>query len=180
MLRRDGDSLLVISELALDAKPYNNEFCDITWSECTLRRWLNGEFLRKAFNESEQSLIKTSRLVNNAGPKTEDRVFLLSINEASGLFANNDDRIAKPTAFAAKNGAYTNANNAWWRLRSRFGLTANLLPSSNANNAWWWLRSRGINCCFAALVGTAGSVDIGGRLVNSASVSVRPALRIVL
>ena len=33
---------------------------DINWADCTLRRWLNGEFFNKAFNEQEQSLIKTS------------------------------------------------------------------------------------------------------------------------
>ncbi len=60
VLQRNSDSLLVIAEQGLDAKPYNEEFCDITWADCTLRRWLNGEFFNKAFNEQEQSLIKTS------------------------------------------------------------------------------------------------------------------------
>ena len=60
VLQRNSNGLLVIAEQGLDAKPYNEEFCDITWADCTLRRWLNGEFFNKAFNEQEQSLIKTS------------------------------------------------------------------------------------------------------------------------
>ena len=70
VLKRDSDSLLVISEKCLDAKPYNEDLCSIIWADCTLRRWLNGEFLEQAFSEQEQSLINTSRLTNNAGQPT--------------------------------------------------------------------------------------------------------------
>ncbi|MBQ7529976.1 serine/threonine protein kinase, partial [bacterium] len=58
VLRRDSDGLLVIAEMGLDAKPYNEEEVGvITWSDCTLRRWLNSEFYEKAFNQQEQFLI---------------------------------------------------------------------------------------------------------------------------
>ena len=62
VLHRDSKSLLVISERALDAKPYNKKKCDITWADCTLRRWLNNEFVKKAFTEQELSLIQTSKI----------------------------------------------------------------------------------------------------------------------
>ena len=156
VLRRDKDALLVISELGLDAKPYNKDYCSITWSDCTLRGWLNGEFLQKAFSDAEQSLIRTSRLANNAGPETDDRMYLLSIDEAKGLFANDDDRMIKSTAYAIKNGAGTN----------------------NAGDAWWWLRSRYGRDSFAADVNADGGFS--SDIVNDASAAVRPAFRIAI
>ncbi|MBQ7502032.1 hypothetical protein IJT93_04870 [bacterium] len=158
VLRRDSGALLVISEYGLDAKPYNEEFESITWSKCTLRRWLNDEFLQKAFNPQEQSLIKVSSLSNNAGLSADDRVFLLSIDEVKRLFVDEKDRIAKVTAYAAKCGAYTYNED---------GIT------------WWWLRSRNYDGNYAAFVNLAGVIGSRG-LVDRASGSVRPALRIAI
>ncbi len=103
VLKRDSDGFPVISEKGLDAKPYNKKLVDITWADCTLRRWLNEEFVSMAFNELEQSLIKTSNLSNNAGPRTCDRIFLLSVGEAVKFFADSKDRRAQSTAYAAVN-----------------------------------------------------------------------------
>ena len=48
---------LLLSKYGLDVKPYNTEWTGITWEKCTLRTWLNGEFLNKAFSAGEQSAI---------------------------------------------------------------------------------------------------------------------------
>ena len=106
VLRRDSESLLVIAEMSLDCKRYNEKCVDITWADCTLRDWLNDEFYKKAFNEQERSLIKKTALTNNAGPSTEDYVFLLSVDEARSLFADHNDLMCKPTEYAVKNGAW--------------------------------------------------------------------------
>ncbi|MCR4784115.1 MAG: sel1 repeat family protein [bacterium] len=157
VLRRDSNGLLVIAQHGLDAKPYNEERVDITWADCTLRHWLNGEFFNKAFNEQEQSLIKTSNLSNNAGPSTDDRIFLLSIDEATSLFANGDDRITKPVAYAIKNGAGIWGKNDRWK-----------------GNAWWWLRSRDNFSFSAAFVLHDGDVGFYS-YVHISYGSVRPA-----
>ena len=52
----DG-SALIVSQYALDARAYNKERVRITWAECTLRGWLNGEFYATAFNEEEKGRI---------------------------------------------------------------------------------------------------------------------------
>lgn len=41
---------LVISLYALDCKPYNTEKKNVTWEKCTLRAWLNNEFIQAAFS----------------------------------------------------------------------------------------------------------------------------------
>ena len=161
VLRRDSDSLLVISKYGLDAKPYNEELKkSITWSECSLRRWLNGEFLQKAFTEREQSLIKVSSLSNNSGPATDDRIFLLSKDEAEELFASDDDRCTKPTAYAIENYAFAENGGVY------------------AGNTWWWLRSRDLSDSDAADVYAGGNIYDSN--VDSASAAVRPAFRIEL
>ena len=156
-LRREGDSLLVVSEYGLDAEAYNEKLEKVTWEDCTLRRRLNGEFLQKAFTEQERSLIKTSVLANNAGPSTEDRIFLLSEEEADSLFSNDKDRRTKPTEYAVKNEA----------------------SADESGYAWWWLRSRGSNATHAVLEEPDGDVSYRGN-VDIGSVCVRPALRIAL
>ncbi len=163
VLKRDSDGLLVVSELGLDAKPYNEKFVRMAWADCTLRAWLNDEFFIRAFNEQEQSLIKTSNLTNNEGTYyTEDRVFLLSEGDARYLFAGNDERKCKATAYAVGNGVIEEK-----------------LPGYIKSVHAWWLRSS------RYYRGKAFFVDYNGGVYDHCDVSarhaaVRPALRLVL
>ena len=52
--------VLLLSRYGLDAKPYNTAYVDITWEKCTLRTWLNGEFMDQAFSKTEQGAILTT------------------------------------------------------------------------------------------------------------------------
>ena len=56
---QEGKALL-LSKYGLDAIPYNTEYVNITWEQCTLRTWLNQDFLKTAFDEKEQSAILTT------------------------------------------------------------------------------------------------------------------------
>ena len=58
VLAAEGSRVLVISEYALDVKKYNAGSVGITWENCTLREWLNGEFFQTAFNSGEQGILK--------------------------------------------------------------------------------------------------------------------------
>ncbi|MDO5295780.1 MAG: DUF6273 domain-containing protein [bacterium] len=165
MLKREKEYLLILAEQGLDSKPYHEKFCGITWAECSLRRWLNAAFYNRAFNDQERALILQTYVINNAGPDTADHVFLLSINDAKRLFADDAARQAVPTDFALEKGARTSAD-------------------FNIGNigccCWWWLRSRGIYDDLAADVGTDGGVYEAGSDVNDDFGCVRPALRIAL
>lgn len=124
VLRRDFDGLLVISELGLDVRSYNEDHESRSWADCTLRKWLNGEFLANAFNDQERFLIKVSDLRNNVGRRTKDRIFLLSICEARSLFTNDKERECKVTDFVVENDGYVSdlgeyEGNTLWLLRSR-------------------------------------------------------------
>ena len=85
---------LLLSRYGLEAKPYNTEEVGTTWEKCTLRSWLNDEFLNAAFSTEEQSAILVTDVDNSdgqcyngwgtsGGNNTQDRIFLLSYAEAN-------------------------------------------------------------------------------------------------
>lgn len=162
---RAGKALL-ISAKALDCKPYNEAFARTSWAECSLRSWLNGEFLTSGFDASERSRIASTRVVNADNPNwgtpggadTHDYVFLLSIDEAKAYFKDDEDRVCYPTAFAQKNGTWIADNGA----------------------CYWWLRSAGSDGDFEAGVYPDGDVGSVGNYVDDSESAVRPALWIDL
>ncbi len=93
---RKENKALLLSKYGLDAKPYNAEEGDATWEKCSLRSWLNGEFLQSAFSADEQTAILTTAVDNSnsqglhnsrwdedGGNNTQDQIFLLSYAEAN-------------------------------------------------------------------------------------------------
>lgn len=173
VLDKDGMSLLLISKQALDCQQYNTSYTDVTWESCSLRKWMNGTFLNKAFNAEEQAQIQNTTVSadknpeynTNPGNATTDKVFLLSINEVEKYFNSDEARKCAPTAYAKAQGAYT----------SDIYKTA-----SGAATCWWWLRSPGDDLDYAANVNNFGSVNDIGYSVNFAYDAVRPALWINL
>lgn len=178
---REGVALLLCDSV-IDAKPFNtvrdvthirdNETPDLydelyvlNWENCTLRAWLNGEFFASAFNSTEQARIYETELVTTNNPLTdrgealtEDKVFLLSADEARDLFAGDTARKAMATANAKANGVRVGAE-------------------SGASS--YWLRTSGESMWHAAAVNTDGSVSYSGMSVENARIGVRPCIRLV-
>ena len=88
------DPITLISVYCLDAKQYNTVERSVTWSNCTLRTWLNNVFLNTAFTSSERSRLLTST-VNTDGSITKDKVYILDIDNADD-FAH----VVYPTIYA--------------------------------------------------------------------------------
>ena len=167
---------LLISRYALDVMPYNKQYNGITWEKCTLRVWLNREFMNRAFSAKEQSAILMTAVDNsrnqgfsdwytNGGNNTKDRIFLLSYTEANRYLgvkyddANNKQSRVAPTAYAIAQGAY--ANNS-------------ILTADGEPTTLWWLRSPGKIQHYAANVLSGGSLS--SSYVNLDHGVVRPAL----
>ena len=165
VLEVSGGSALIVSEDALDMRAYNKEWVSVTWAECTLREWLNGEFYETAFNEAEKGLVALTKVENKDHPQygteggedTEDRIFLLSLEEADRYFEDDEDRRAFPTEYAIAKHAYMN---------------------SDLGTVWWWLRSPGDYRVNAAGVFADGSLRLTGGSVSFDRDAVRPALRL--
>ncbi|NBI63321.1 hypothetical protein D3Z38_09750 [Clostridiales bacterium] len=195
VLSVDGNEALLLADKILDHKRYNEtETCVMNWEKSTVRSWLNGygssanknktdygddSFLGAAFTSEEQAAIKEKTVRNpknaqydvDGGNDTEDKVFLLSIEEAMNPaygFASDGDENSKTrrtanTAYAKSHGAYTDKSKEY------------------AGNGWWWLRSPGNYASYAATVWYDGIVhQSGSGFVSTTHESVRPALRLDL
>ncbi len=166
---QDG-RILVISKYALDSKSYHEERVDVTWETCTLRSWLNDEFINEAFMSGERAKIPVVTVtadgnpdwVTDPGNDTYDRVFLLSINEANEYFGSDSERECKATDYVMATGTLVSDYEGY------------------EGNCWWWLRSSGCTQDFAARIVSEGYVRSAGANVDSWYNSVRPAMWIEL
>ena len=174
-----GNDAFLLADQNLDAKPYNNAHTNVTWATCTLRAWLNGTFLNTAFTSAEQAAIKNTIVVNEdhpccgteGGENTNDKVYLLSIAEASNTaYGFNGEFHASSETREAKNTAYAEECGAW------------MSPSTEyEGNGDWWLRSPGNSSAVASSVVFDGlGVDSNGVDVGDVHVAVRPALHLNL
>lgn len=164
---QDGKAL-VISKYALDCKPYYWTYMPVTWESSTLRTWLNEDFIAEAFCVEESAMIpevsvsvgENPTYGTKAGKATQDRVYLLSIEEADLYFASESQRKCEPTAYATAKGAYTSTES---------GLCC-----------WWWLRSPGFLQFRTALVLNDGRVYEHGDFAAYGTGTVRPVMWIDL
>jgi len=136
VLAKENNRVLLLSRYALDCKPYNTKYTPVTWETCSLRTWLNGSFLNDAFTVAEQALIPTVTVSadknpeynTNPGNSTQDRVFLLSKQEAETYFTTQKERMCAPTDAAIAWGAYVSEE-----YKTTDGRPA----------CFWWLRTSG-------------------------------------
>jgi len=173
-----GDRALIITEDVLDKKrKYHEQFDEVTWETCDLRRYLNGDFLSKL----DSSRILTTPIKNDSnlwygtkgGNDTQDKIFLLSLEEVDYYFGNSGD--------------YSSMKRKRYDI-SKFSPDNNGQYLSNAHDSsrkatngkgeacWWWLRSPGDYCNFAAFVYEDGDFNVSGIYVDHDNVGVRPAL----
>lgn len=127
---------MLLSRYCLDAHYFNKESYG-SWGNSDIRSWLNGNFYNAAFNSSEKNALRLSSVQtlteNGRLETTQDRVYLLSSDEAMRYFPGGQDvevvaRRAVPTAYAVANMAYQSTKTfvdgkgttCWW-LRSFYG-----------------------------------------------------------
>jgi hypothetical protein len=109
------DKALLITKDCLLQAPYNEELMDVTWEKCSPREELLPQLLKQIFDdtEREQVLLWKNRTPDNilydipGGADTDDRLFLLSIDEVKQYFPYDKARVAR-----------LNGKAVWWWLRS--------------------------------------------------------------
>ncbi len=164
VLDKQDDKILVISKYALDCKPYNDECVGVTWETCTLRNWLNNDFIDNAFTDEEKAMIATTTVTAHHNPHydtspgndTQDKIFLLSLGEVDTYFSSADEKTCQPTSSTIWSGAW----------------------ADSSNNCIWWLRSPGDNQEHGTFVCYDGEVAVGGTScsVDCNNYAVRPAM----
>ena len=173
-----NNNALVISDYALDNVEYNEKFEDVTWETSSIRKWLNNDFLNKAFTDEQQSKIIKSNIANRdnakyktkGGNNTYDKLFLLSIDEANRYFKNDETRTAYPTPYAKSKRSVN--GNLW--------VSKEIVSTDRGGSCWWWLRSPGYLQNTAAYVNFDGNVLSFGYNVNNDYPAVRVAFKINL
>ena len=91
--KQDG-YMLLLSKNILDFIPTNKKKDKVTWETCTLRKWLNEEFINIAFSDSEKARIINATLEPDTSMsdmlvvcnETEDKIAVMSKNECYTYF----------------------------------------------------------------------------------------------
>lgn len=194
VVSEENGRMLVVSRYILDFQHYNNTKSHVTWEECTLRAWLNGDFIDTAFTEEERAQILSVTLTNpdnsysdaDCGNDTEDQVFCLSVDEIFENFEYNqwDEEyedghfqvlLTEATPYAIAQGVIPReiSSSDYSENLTSFGYTEDSL---GVNSGYWWLRSNsiGTNACFVDMYGRTGWTY--STVVDRPGIGVRPAM----
>ena len=190
VLENANGQLFLLSDQNLDVFQYHVDYESVTWATSTMRSWLNGygaaqntgsdngidytddNFIDTAFSDGEQGAIVDTTVVNDDNPdynteggeNTNDKIFLLSVDEArnSSYFADDNSRKGTNTAYVADGGK----------------IDGNMFGVGAAD--YWWVRSPGDSDDSAAYVINYGGVFSFGTYVFLADNAVRPAFNLDL
>ena len=158
-----GSSALLISEDILEKRAYNFDSSDVTWGNCTMRKYLNNRFLYDDIDEIEPAIVYTT---NNSF--CLDKVFLLSIDEVCKYFGDSE---ASQKKAWIKNAVYVDDKNNSARIASY----------ANEGASAWWLRSFGFehdkDLPFVCMDGRVDREGKGQRNIDCGlSLGMRPAM----
>lgn len=104
---------ILVSKAIIETMGFNDK--STTYSKSKIRSWLNTEFLEHAFDAEERALLSQ----NPASSSSTDAVTLLTAEQATLLFKNDQERIKYGTEHAKENGLMSNASGqGWWWLAS--------------------------------------------------------------
>lgn len=176
-----NNAALVITEEIIEQRPYHDAYKDITWADCALRKYLNGEFYDK-FSETDKSRIipVINKNLDNqwygskGGADTKDCIFLLSLEEVCKYFGDSSSKLQNP----GKNQRY------WFERKDENNSKRLARLLGKEGSWWWWLRSPGrVNVKAVYIFGTDGNIGIQGNNILKGNISdgkctggVRPAL----
>ncbi len=173
--KEEDGTLLLISRYGLDAREYHSQYTAVTWEKCTLRTWLNNDFLKNAFTKEDRGLIlgtlveaqKNPDYGTDPGKNTLDKIFLLSHQDVERYFETKQDRICEATELALKSihAAYLSTGRKDYNI-----------DFEKNHNCSWWLRSPGEYSEYALIVDRNGFIDNSS--VGDSSNVIRPACRV--
>lgn len=167
VLDKKNDKVLLISKHVLVDKAFDESGSNATWENCSLRKWLNADFINDAFSTAEQSKIQSTQVPADKNPKfdvdsgnpTTDKVFLLSVLEVEKYFSSAETKELFDVV------AGSNVSNPWWLRTS--GASGSIFNFSD-----------GLQNC-ATLITIGGAISYGGNPVGTAK-GVRPAMWVSL
>ena len=183
VLSVEENRVLLFSRYVLDVVPYHKDKRYRPWKSCTIRKWLNKDFYKKAFTDSERRLIRETNLKNEdfiyffnpANTDTTDRIFPLSKEELNFCIHVKGERYAEATPFALKKGVTTHLvdEELYDKLNmSEDGVDRDVIGLTVTE---WWVRSNADGwktVDHAWIFGARG----GAKTIYDGKTGVRPAL----
>ena len=182
VLEVQNNTALIITEYIIEQRAYHNAYKDITWADCSLRKYLNSEFYDR-FSAAEKSRIIPVLNKNpdnqwygtKGGTDTQDSIFLLSIEETvCRYFGDSSSKLYSP-----------GKNQRYWFERKDKNNSKRIarLEKRKEGSWWWWLRSPGRVSIKAVYIHGDGNIGIQGNNILKGNISdgeckggLRPAL----
>lgn len=209
VLERNGNDLLVLSRYGLDCVPYNDSETDVTWETCSLRKWLNDQFINTAFSSTEKSMILERNVIAEGnsihfptydhideeliepGNDTLDKIFIPSWSQIStnSIFAKKeiDNMIGYPgphtVSLACVPSEYAIARGAYTinSVVERAEEEWGVYVEPGSPTCIWWIRNPGKSNSMAEIIKyEGGCLDYYGIPVNSGHEAVRPAMWVTI
>ena len=176
-----NNTALMITECIIKQRAYHDAYKNITWADCSLRKYLNSEFY-DTFSANDKSRIIPVLNQNpgnqwygsNGGEETQDSIFLLSIEEVCKYFGDSSSKLQNP-----------GKNQRYWFERKDENNSKRIarLEADKGGIWWWWLRSPGRVNVKAVYIHGDGNIGIQGNNILKGNISdgkctggVRPAL----
>ena len=167
VLDEEDGRFLLVSKYALCCRSYHYRFDQVDWYGCSLRSWLNEQFIDTAFDDFEQAFIEPVHITDNEDSlytfsnktKDSDQIFLLSSGEVRKYNLNIPETLCRGTNYLKRTQT---------EIDSTIGLCK------------WWLRNLGEPDYYARYVDMDGDIDFRGEMVDKENIAVRPALWVSL
>jgi len=197
VLKVDGNSALIITENVIEQRAYHEEFIQITWENCDLRKYLNKGFY-DTFDPTDRERILETRITDGDNPwygtkwgnSTVDKIFLLSTNEVLQYFGDSGDvKNSRRWYYTDDADELVESDAEHWEcgecVNDQYNDARKTLYHKVYNAGWdermWWLRSPGIHVRpTTVMIGRTGELFISGADVYMTDIGVRPAMWIVL
>lgn len=173
-----NDRALIITEDIIEQRPFHDAYKDITWADCSLRKYLNSEFYDR-FSSADTDRIIPVIYKNpdnqwygtKGGADTKDSIFLLDLYEACRYFGDSTSKL------------YNRGINQRYWFERKDENNIKRIASYKGQATWWWLRSMGRVSVKAVYIHGDGNIGIQGNNILKGNIGdgrciggVRPAL----
>lgn len=161
VVKKENDKILVVSKYILDFKKFNEEKKSISWSDSSIRKWLNNDFYNSTFSNAEKEKIlkrecvtgKNKEYATKGCKDTQDYVILLSQSQFDDYMVGNEKAEMTDAAYQKRKGLF--------------------------RREYYWLRNNGDSKKKAIFVTTFGKQCYTGFAVDT-SRGIRPAVWITV
>ena len=154
--KKENGMVMLVCLYGIDGSSYNHKYEQVSWQESDLYQLMNNEMYESIFSNSEKE-----HIVDN--PETNEKLSLLSVNEAQELFSDDVSRQLGLTDYAIQNGVNVNSAskiNEW--------------DYKDYRSSWWWLK--GEKDITAPIVTPEGQIETDQKYVNKPNGAIRPVV----